>query len=83
MTEERYASRRPEVGSVEWNHILRVLLESLGMQTSAKFRLYDPFEDCAVIGVVERVDPYDRTFTVDGERFNLADITEASAEYKV
>ncbi|MFC5470469.1 hypothetical protein ACFPPD_17380 [Cohnella suwonensis] len=83
MTAVEPTNARPAIGSAEWQDILRVLLESLGMQTSAKFRLYDPLEDCAVIGVVERVDPYDRTFTVDGERFNLADITEASAEYTV
>ncbi|TVX98747.1 YolD-like family protein [Cohnella terricola] len=70
---------RPELDPQEWEGILRVLLESFGMQTVAQFRLYDPYEDCAAIGVVERVDPYTRTFTIDGERFKMSDIIGAEA----
>ncbi|TFE26276.1 YolD-like family protein [Cohnella luojiensis] len=73
-----YSQERQVLDPREWEAIMRVLMESLGMQTAAKFHLNDPFEDCAVIGVVERVDPYNRTFTVDGERFKIEDIIGAS-----
>jgi hypothetical protein len=68
--------RKPE--EQEWEQIMRVLMESLGLQITANFRLYDPYEECAVIGVVERVDPYTRTFVVDGEQFKMADIIGAN-----
>ncbi|RKP44492.1 hypothetical protein D7Z26_26645 [Cohnella endophytica] len=71
-------SEFPGLDPQVWEEILRVLLESYGHQTEARFQLYDPFEDCAVIGVVERVDPYNRTFTVDGERFKMVDIIGAT-----
>jgi len=70
---------RPEINSQEWDGIMRVLMESFGMQTIARFCLYDPFEDCAAIGVVQRIDPYERTFTIDGERFKMSDIIGAEA----
>lgn len=56
-----------------------VLLESFGMRTVAEIRLYHPHEECKVIGIIDRVDGYTRTFTVDGESFKLADIIGAEA----
>lgn len=76
---EQEEPKLPWLDRREWEEVLRVLLESFGHQTEAKFRLYDPLEECAVIGVVERVDPYSRTFTVDGESFNMVDIIGATA----
>ncbi|MCD9024330.1 YolD-like family protein [Cohnella silvisoli] len=70
---------RPELNAREREEIMRVLMESLGLQTAAEFRLYDPYEECVVVGVVERVDPYTRTFTVESDRFKMADIIRASA----
>ncbi|WP_239613890.1 YolD-like family protein [Cohnella mopanensis] len=76
---ENWRGNRPEIDPQERELIMRVLMESLGQQTVAQFRLYDPYEECAVIGIVERVDPYTRTFMVDGERFKMADIIGATA----
>jgi len=70
---------RPEISPEAWDGILRVLLESFAMQTEARFCLYDPYEECAAIGVVERIDPYERTFMIDGERFKMADLIGADA----
>lgn len=70
---------KPTLDDQEWEHIMRVLMESFGMRTAAQFQLYHPYEECKVIGVVDRVDGYTRTFTVDGERFKLADIIGANA----
>lgn len=70
---------KPTIDEKEWESIMRILMESYGMRTTAQFRLYHPYEDCRVIGVVDRVDGYTRTFTVDGERFKLADIIGANA----
>jgi hypothetical protein len=68
---------KPILDEQEWEHIMRVLMESLGQRVSAHFQLYDEYEDSAAIGVVERVDPYTRTFIVDGERFKMSDIIRA------
>jgi hypothetical protein len=38
------------------------------------------YEDCEAIGIVDKVDPYSRTFWIDGERFNMADIVGAQLE---
>jgi len=70
---------RPEISGETWDAIMRTLLESFVMQTEARFCLYDPYEECAAIGVVERIDPYERTFTIDGERFRIADLIGAGA----
>lgn len=68
-----YRGDRPELDEQEREEIMRVLMESLGRQTAAKFRLYDPYEECVVVGV-----PYARTFTVESDRFNMADIIGAN-----
>jgi len=74
-----YRGDKPEINTQEWARIMHVLMESFGMRTLARFRLYHPYEECAVIGVVDRVDGYTRTFTVDGEQFKMADIIGADA----
>lgn len=55
---------KPTLDEQEWEQVMRVLMESLGLRVPAKFRLYDEYEDAAAIGVVERVDPYLRRFNV-------------------
>lgn len=74
-----YRRERPDVDPQKWEDIMRVLMESLGMRTAARFHLYDPYEECVVVGIVERVDPYTRTFTVESDRFKMADIIGATA----
>jgi hypothetical protein len=77
---DHFRGERPILDPQEREEIMRVLMESLGMRVSAHFKLYHEYEDCAVIGVVDKVDPYTRTFLVDGERFKLADIIKADLE---
>lgn len=77
MTNKTSSIECPEINVQEWEAIMRVLMESFGKRTMAQFYLYHPYEDCAVIGIVDRVDGYTRTFSVDGERFNIADIIGA------
>ncbi|MDF2716560.1 MAG: YolD-like protein [Paenibacillus sp.] len=69
--------RRPVLDEQEWEEIMRVLMESLGMRVAAHFKLYHEYEDCAAIGIVDKVDPYTRTFIIDGERFKMGDIIGA------
>jgi hypothetical protein len=57
---------------------MQVLMKSFGLRITVEFRLFHEYEDLAVIGVVDRVDPYMRTFLVDGERFKVEDIIGAS-----
>jgi hypothetical protein len=69
---------KPTINEQEWEQIMRVLMESLGLHVPARFRLYDKYEDCVAIGVVESVDPYLRKFSVESEWFMMADIIGAS-----
>jgi hypothetical protein len=71
---------KPTLDEQEWEEIMRVLMESLGMRLPAKFTLYREYEDCEAIGIVEKVDPYTRTFIVDGEWFKIADIVGAELQ---
>lgn len=68
----------PLLSKGERERIMRVLMESLGMRSNAEFRLFHAYEQCAAIGVVDRVDPYNRTFMIDGESFQIDDIIGAS-----
>lgn len=68
---------KPVLDEQEWEEIMRVLMESLGMRVVAHFQLYHEYEDCAAIGIVDKVDPYTRTFLIDGERFKMEDIIGA------
>jgi hypothetical protein len=74
---ENYRGDRPILNPQEWEVIMRVLMESLGMRVPAHFKLYHQYEECAAIGIVDRVDPYSRTFIIDGEQFNMVDIIGA------
>jgi hypothetical protein len=70
-------SMNPTINEQEWEQIMLILMESLGQRIPASFRLYDKFEDCVAIGVVECVDPYLRRFSVESEWFLMADIIGA------
>ncbi|MBO9600354.1 MAG: YolD-like family protein [Cohnella sp.] len=69
---------RPVLDDQESEQIMQVLMESLGLRVTAEFKLFHEYEDLAVIGIVDRVDPYLRAFLVDGERFKVDDIIGAS-----
>jgi hypothetical protein len=71
---------KPTLDDQEWEEIMRVLMESLGMRVPAKFTIYHEYGDCAAIGIVEKVDPYTRIFLIDGEWFKMADIVGVQLE---
>jgi hypothetical protein len=71
---------KPVLDDQEWEAIMRVLMESLGMRVQATFLLYHEYEDCAVIGIVDKVDSYTRTFLVDGEWFKMEDMIGAKLQ---
>lgn len=58
----------------ELEHISMTLLESLRQHILIAFKLYDPFEQLQVTGIVERIDRSIGRFMVDGEWFILGDI---------
>lgn len=71
---------KPTLDEQQWEEIMRVLMASLGMRVAAQFKLYHEYEDCAAIGIVDKVDPYTRTFIIDGERFRMEDIIGANLQ---
>jgi hypothetical protein len=66
-----------DLDQFEQDNIMRVLVESIGLRSTVHLQLYHEFEDCAVIGVIDKIDPYTRKFLVDGEWFRIADIIKA------
>jgi len=57
-----------------------LIRESLDRRMQVEIRLYDPFEQLRVVGIVERVDNYKRRFMVDGEWFYLEDVEGVDIE---
>jgi hypothetical protein len=47
---------RPELDEQEWERINEAIARSLHEHVSVRLRIYDPFGERAVSGVVERVD---------------------------
>lgn len=58
----------------EWESIGRAMAQSLALRQPIAIRMYHPFEELAVIGVVDRVDNQRGRFMVDGEWFESRDI---------
>lgn len=65
---------RPELDEQEWEKIDAALNWSLRTGEPVAVRVYDPYEDQIVTGVVERVDQAARRIKVDGEWFAIDDI---------
>lgn len=65
---------RPVLDEQEWERIQEAVARSLHERVSVRLRMYDPYEDCIVEGVVERVDQVLKRIRVDGEWFDMADI---------
>ena len=76
--EQNPRRERPSFDDQELEQFMQVLMESMGLRVPAEFKLYHEYEDCSAIGVVDRVDPYSRTFIIDGERFKVSDIIGAA-----
>jgi len=68
---------RPELDEQEWELIQEAVAQSLHERVPVRLRMYDPFEDCIVEGIVEQVDPVRRRIRVNGDWFEIADIIGA------
>lgn len=68
---------RIELDEQEWEHVSRVVSESLLRRQPVSVRLFHPFELLTVIGIVDRVDELKGRFMVDGEWFPIRDIEGA------
>ncbi|GKU79880.1 YolD-like family protein [Paenibacillus sp. L3-i20] len=62
----------------EWEDISRDVSESMAMRQQITLRMYHPFEELTIVGVVDRVDQLKKRFMVDGEWFDIKDIEGAS-----
>ncbi|RJX40981.1 YolD-like family protein [Paenibacillus pinisoli] len=71
---------RIELDEQEWEHVSRVVSESLLRRQPVAVRLFHPFELLTVIGIVDRVDELKGRFMVDGEWFPIRDIEGAAME---
>lgn len=65
---------RPELDEQYAEEIGRTLTEAHRTHTPLSLRMFDPFDDVRVIGVIERLDAQGHRFMVDGEWFRMADI---------
>lgn len=54
--------------------ISAAIAESLQERVPVRLRRFDPYEDCVIEGIVERVDRAARRIKVDGEWFAIDDI---------
>lgn len=66
--------KRPELDEQEVEQIIASVQWSHHHTEVVKLRLYDPYEQLIVEGVVEKIDPLDGWFQVNDDRFRLADI---------
>jgi len=65
---------RPALDEQEVERINAAIAQSLHERVPVRLRMYDPFEELIVEGVVEQVNPIRRRIRVDGEWFDIADI---------
>lgn len=67
---------RPTLDDQFTEQVGRFLNESYNAKTPVNLRMFDPYEDVRVIGVIERIDTQSRRIRVDGEWFGVDDILE-------
>jgi len=72
--------QRIELDDQEWQDISRIVYESMQQRRLIAIKMYHPFEDLQIVGVVDRVDPINKRFMVDGEWFPIRDIEGAGFE---
>lgn len=60
--------------------ILRFLKETHHSKQAVNLRMADPYDDVRVIGLIERFDPSEKRFMVDGEWFSAYSIQEMRFE---
>ncbi|PWW06254.1 YolD-like protein [Paenibacillus cellulosilyticus] len=69
-----------ELDEHEWEQIERLMMESHQLRHPIELRMYHPYEETKVIGIVDRVDSYRGRFMVDGEWFDMRHIEGAERE---
>lgn len=79
---ERDSKRRQriELDESEWERISRVIAESLEHRQEIRLRLYDPYEERIVTGIVERVNARQERLLLSGEWLSVRDIERATLE---
>lgn len=65
---------RPVLDEQEIENINAAIAQSLHERVPVRLRMYDPFEELIVEGIVEQVDQVLKRIRVDGEWFNVRDI---------
>ena len=65
---------RVELDEQELEQISRALQQSMQRKVPLSIRMYDPFEQVQVIGVVENISRRYRQYKVNGDWFNVDDI---------
>jgi hypothetical protein len=77
MLDHRQESTRRQRAVLDeqaWEEISAAVAESMDLRKEIKLRLYHPFEEVEIIGIVDRVDQHGSRFMVDGEWFKIGDI---------
>lgn len=69
--------QRVELDEQEWENVARSVTDSLQQRQPVTLRLFHPFEELTVIGIVDRIDQLKGRFMVDGEWFAIKDIEGA------
>lgn len=72
--QRRNQRSRPELDEQELEHINAAIAWSLQTREPVRLKMYDPYEELALIGVVERVDRQLGRIRVNGDWFKIDDI---------
>src|SRR5689334_21254958 len=69
--------KRPTLAEDEIEAIERLISESFAEKTAITLILFDEYEDCRAVGVVQRIDSGRQRVMIDGDWFALADVIGA------
>ncbi|GGD86700.1 YolD-like family protein [Paenibacillus nasutitermitis] len=67
-------------GEPQWSEIAPFFSGSLHEHREIRIKLFDALEELSVIGIVERIDPWESRFMVNGDWFRIADVEAAEWE---
>lgn len=65
---------RVELDEQEWEHISRSMTDSLKQRHIITIQLFHPLEERIVNGIVDRIDPLQKRFMINGEWYPIKDI---------
>ncbi|RXZ81521.1 YolD-like family protein [Paenibacillaceae bacterium] len=71
---EMHRRKRTDIDDQELEQFGRAIAESRELGKEVIIQLFDEWEQLQVIGIVERIDHYQRRFMMDGEWFWLVDV---------